>query len=339
MAGEKINDIQERELLAKLADPKFFIESCLSIIDKNSKDVPLILNPIQNNFLENKSPLVQIGNQSLYLDCILKARKEGFSALIEALWLHACITQKNVRAVIVSHEEKSTSRLLERFRYYISSSVLKIRTQKNSAQEISFPDTNSTCWIGTAGQRAFGRGDDITHLHFSEYLFYPNFSIITGAAEAMRNGGWIILESTANGAGTEGHKFWQAKNGYKKHFFGWQDNREYSASDDTPFEIMDDEKILKKTLNLAWAQLRWRRAKISTMIDPSLFSQEYPANGKEAFRTSGQMAFKWEDLKRQEDGKNIVKWICDLENIGSQVVIRPNEKGNLRIWRTPANAF
>jgi len=75
----------------------------------------------------------------------------------------------------MSEEDGATKRLLERVDYYIKSSKIKIKLGTDSKEGYSFPETNSTMWIGTAGQKAFGRGDDITHLHCSEYLFYPNF--------------------------------------------------------------------------------------------------------------------------------------------------------------------
>ncbi len=320
---EEINAV-----VGPLAEPQYFIESSLFIVNKNSQKVPFIWRPCFKKWWDNHS------ND----DFILKARKMGFSAGISAIWLHACIFQQNTRAVMVSHEDKATQRLLERVRYYISTSVIPIRTKKNSEHEISFPDTNSTFWIGTAGQRAFGRGDDITHLHLSEFAFYPDFSIITGVKEAMRNNGIVVRETTANGAGTPAHKLWLASvrgdNNIRRHFMGWFEDSEYCSPDHTPFELSDDEKELKKVLNLSWGQLRWRREKIKDMDDPLLFPQEYPSSWEEAFLTSGQMIFRWPDVKRQEAGVSPLKWRGDIVNIGKDVIVEPNPKGNFRVWRT-----
>lgn len=262
----------------------------------------------------------------------------GFSAGISALWLHACIFQKNQRAVMVSHEDKATVRLLERVRYYIETCEIPIRTKKNSESEISFPDTNSTFWIGTAGTRAFGRGDDITHLHLSELCFYPDMSIVTGVKEAMRNNGLVVRETTANGAGTDSHRLWlrsiEGKNNIKPHFFGWFEDEEYCSADQSAFELTPDETELKKALNLSWGQLRWRRKKIEDMDDPEKFPQEYPSSWEEAFLTSGQMVFKWQDIKRQEAGISPLKWHGDIINNGGQISIQPNKQGNFSVWRT-----
>ena len=311
--------------------PQFFIESCLSIVDKNSHKVPFKWNHLQQKWWHNHTNL----------DIIIKARKMGFSALISAIWLHACVFKQNTRAVMVSHEDDATKRLLERVRWYISTCKMPINTKKNSEHEISFPDTNSTFWIGTAGMRAFGRGDDITHLHPSEYAWYPNFSVTTGFKEAMRNDGIVVYESTANGAGNEAHQFWldatTGKNNYKPHFFGWWEDPEYCDPDQTPFELVLDEKEIKDTLDLSWGQMRWRRKKIGDMAQPELFPQEYPASWEEAFLSSGQAVFPWQALKRQEDAMLVPKWIGEIKNTGSNITIEPMDKGRLTIWRTPRN--
>jgi len=324
------------EYLQNLEDPKFYIESNLSIINKDSQDVPFIFNPIQNRFMEERAGPTIIGKAKIFLDAILKARKEGFSSLIAAIWLHACVFQKNTKAVIMSEEDGATKRLLERVDYYIKSSKIKIKLGTDSKEGYSFPETNSTMWIGTAGQKAFGRGDDITHLHCSEYLFYPNFGILTGVQEAMRNGGWCVLESTANGSGTEGHKFWEEKNNFKKHFYGWQDDPQYCSPDNTPFELDPYEKAIKESLNLSYGQLRWARQKKASMIKQYDFPQEYPANEAEAFLTSGAKVFPWPDIKRQADIKRPYKWKCNLKNIGNKITIDTSDpQSNLTIWRTP----
>ena len=318
----------EYEVLSRLSEPKYFIESCLSIVDKDSNKVPFIWRPAFQKWWDNHT------ND----DFIIKSRKMGFSAGISAVFLHACVFNQNQRSVMVSHEESATKRLMERVRYYISTCEIPIKTKKNSENELSFPDTNSTFWIGTAGQRAFGRGDDITHLHLSEICFYNNMEVVTGVKEAMRNNGLVIRESTANGAGTPSHKLWvrstEKKNSIKAHFFGWFEDPEYCSPDNTPFELYPDEKELKEMFNLSWGQMRWRREKINSMDDPLLFPQEYPASWEEAFLTSGQMVFKWQDIKRNENALAELKWHGNIMNNGGRITVEPSRVGNFNVWRT-----
>lgn len=335
-------DKEIADTLAKLADPQYFIESCLSIVNKDSVKVPFLWRKAFSHWWANHT----------HNNYIIKARKMGFTAGISAVWLHACLFQQNTRAVIVSYEEKAAKSLLERVKYFIKECEIPIKIGKENETEISFPETNSNFWSGTAGQRSFGRGDDITHSLESEICHYENMGIVTGMDEAMRNDGIIVCESTARGAGNETHKLWlQAIKNKEKglidnprsvtfnypilpSFYGWFWDDDYCSYDQTPFELTPDEMELKKILDLSWGQLRWRREKIENMKKPEEFPQEYPASWEEAFLTSGQMVFKWQDIKRQEAGISPVKWHGDLINTGGQVVVNPNPKGDFKVWRT-----
>jgi hypothetical protein len=316
-------------LLEKLRDSKFFCETSLFCVDKNSKKVPFIWNKAQNDYDKNKT------ND----DSILKARKMGFSLKIMADWLHACVFFENMRAVIMSHEEGATRRLLERVRYFIATSLIPIKTKKNSESEISFPDTNSTLWIGTAGQKAFGRGDDITHLHLSEYLWYPDLSVITGAREALRNNARVVKESTANGVGNPGYQSWLAavegRSNSRAHFYGWFWDEDYKSPDNSPItDLTRDEELTMKTLGLTWAQMRWRRKKIGDMEDPEKFPQEYPACWQEAFLSTGQNVFAWQDIKRQEDSRRPVKIKGEILNRDEEIEFDRNARGCLEVFLT-----
>ena len=309
-------------------DPKFFIESVLFIIDKDRRKVPFRFNETQRKYYEEMSDL----------GVIIKARKQGFSSVIAAIMLHACVFTENTRAVIVSHEQKATSRLLERIKYYIDTSLMPIRTEKNSEYEISFPDTNSTFYVGTAGQKAFGRGDDITHAHLSEFCFYEKPDIITSIKEAGTNNLKMVLESTANGAGTYSHNMWlraiKKESAYKPHFFAWWENPKYSLPSKS-FVPNEEELKIKEKYNLTTGQLNWRRNHMKEMPDPELFQQEYPACWEEAFLTSGKMMFDFESLQQHEQSMLPVKWHGDVVQDKGKVRLIPEEKGEFTVWRSP----
>ena len=158
-----------------VADPRYFIERCFSIVDRDSRRLPFLFNPMQADFYAKRT------NR----DIILKARKMGFSSLITAMFLHACLTRMHTRAVLVSHEQESAKRLFRKIRDYLDHAEIKINVKTDSASEMSFPDTESFFWVGTAGSRSFGRGDDITHAHLSERAFYPDESVVTSLQEAL----------------------------------------------------------------------------------------------------------------------------------------------------------
>lgn len=318
----------DRELLSRMQEPRYWIESNLSIVDKDSKRVPFLFNAVQSKYW----------GQRTRKDVIVKAKKQGFSALTSAEFLHSCVTRPNTHAVIVSHEEGATKRLLRRVKEYIKYSAIPVRVKKDSENELSFPDTDSWYWIGTAGQRAFGRGDDITHAHLSEFCWYPTQDVCTAVLEGCVNDPRIVFESTANGAGTPSHQFWlrsvRKENDFKDQFFGWQDSPEYSIASQ-PLELTGDEKVLKDALNLSWAQIAWRRWKIRNMADPSLFPQEYPATWEEAFLASGRMLFDWVALKSMEKAASKAKWRGHILDRGSEIAIEPDDKGPMVFWETP----
>lgn len=324
---------RQKRTLALLKRPENFIQGCLSIVDQQSIQVPYILNDVQKDYLKNRSRR----------DIIVKARKMGFSALITAVWLHACAFEKNTKAVVISHEEEATKRLLRRVHDYIKTSKFPINIKgTGSAYEIHFPDTNSYFYIGTAGSKAFGRGDDITHLHFSESSSYQNWDAVTSATEAViKGGGWVVMESTAKGAGTKFHELWvraiRGEGEWKPHFYGWFRDRLNRRVGAQPFELTDEERKLRTAFNLDWEQIAWRRWKIGEMQEPELFPQEHPATWDEAFLSSGRMLFDWEAVKRHEDSAQKAKWVGALVDTGSSIHIEPNPKGPFFQYDTPKN--
>src|SRR5690242_8765517 len=88
---------------------KLVIESLFRITDKWGNDVDFILNPEQCEFMENRT-----GH-----DLIPKARQIGFTTLIAALFLAKCLSERNRRCVIISHEAAATQRILARIHYMI----------------------------------------------------------------------------------------------------------------------------------------------------------------------------------------------------------------------------
>lgn len=322
-------DEQRRQVALNLEDPKYFIESAFFIVDHNSHKVPYLLNPLQRDYYKKRTGR----------DIIVKARKMGFSALITAMFLHACIFTPNTRAVVISHDEDAAKKLFRRVQYYRDTSLYPIRVNKASEHEYSFPDTDSWFYIGTAGSRAFGRGDDITHLHLSERAHYRDESVMTSAPEAMvKSGGWIVQETTANGAGTPFHASWLRAIGQQSewvpHFYGWwQDPLNQITS--TPLVLDEEEQRLHKAFNLSYDQIAWRRNKLRTMEDPTLFHQEHPSTWEEAFLASGRMVFDWEGLKRQEEAFEQVKWRGHLMDRGSSLEVQNDPKGPFTVWRSP----
>lgn len=338
-----VSKTKAEKYLENLEDPKWYIETLFWIIDKARVRVPFLFNPAQAKYYKDRT----------HFDLILKSRKEGFSSLIEAIWLHACMNQKNVRAVVLSHDFESTKRHFDRVRYYLDN--LGTREQKisvdldtESQKELSFPKTGSSYWIGTAGSKTFGRGDDITHLHLSEASHYQNQEVITAVMEACVASAWRVIETTANGIGEKFHDLWKVaevkenESVWAAHFFAWFDDptNRYEGEMPAKLNYTQGELVMKSTYELDDRQVLWHRFKKKSMIDPSLMPQEYPSNPLEAFLSSGRPVF--DALKLNEKSEMIQgeepQYTGSLADDGAEIKLIPNLEGCLRIWKPPRKA-
>lgn len=249
---------------------KDFIEKYLRIVDKKGQDVPFILNEIQSKYLEQ---------DYTSRDYILKARQQGFSSVILAMFTKDFVVKENSRSVIVADIADNASELLDRVKFYIKAfeetAKTKIPLKYNSKYELFNEAINSRYTIGTADNYDFGRSKTITNLHLSEFNFYKQpEKLFAGVMQAVVPDGRVIVESTANGFNF-GKTFWDectlGERPFKPLF--------YKASDFYDQEFLDTKR---KELG-------------------RLFSQEYPETAEEAFLTSGEMYFNANSLKTYLD--------------------------------------
>lgn len=325
-----------RDVNERLKDPRFFIERFFWIVDKNQAEVPFRFNPIQKRYYADRT----------HNDLILKARKEGLSSLILGLWLHACLFVRNTRAVVVSHEAESTKRLFSRVKFYLSSMGLKdkkfeFQLNDDSQNHISFQDTNSSFWIGTAGSKSFGRGDDITHLHLSEVAHYQDQTILTGVLEACIPNAWRVMETTANGTGEVFQKLWmRAKNKepgvpWIPHFYSWFDDPSMTAEVSKGYTFSADDAKFKAKHKLSDGQVYWYRMKEAEMVDKNLLPQEYPSDDQEAFVSTGVGAFDKGGLAEQDKMVREPAWTGYLRDDVRGVEFLADSNGPLKIWKQP----
>ena len=318
------------------------MEKLFQIVDTDMRAVPFKLNP----------PQLQINTELSNMDIILKARQEGISSLIDARFLVDWLTVENMRCAVVSHEDKATQRLFDRVRYFLESmnktwpGELPYKLKYNSRYEIVNTVKNSVFYIGTAGARAFGRGDTINQLHLSELaLWQEQERTMVGLLQSVPKDGRIVVESTANGVGDYFYKMcMKAREGnspFKFHFLPWFALPSYTMPYKDPFELTPDEQTLANAYQLTKPQLAWRRWKINQMgadwQDPATwdkFNQEFPSNADEAFIVSGNPV--WSPMLMKQYLAQTRKPVMTGNLRGySPVSIEPNEKGYLKIWRTP----
>lgn len=285
------------------------IESMLMIADKDGNDVPFVLNPTQRTIAET------LTGRDIYP----KARQEGVSSFFLALFTILCLTRRNTRAVVISHESDATTRMLAKVHYFLEHLRPQAVVGHSSKGEITFPKMNSMFYIGTAGSRSFGRGDTITALHCSEVAFWDNAKdLMTGLMQAVpTNSGIVAIESTGNGQGNWYHKMVQAcqqgRSHYKMHFFDWLHFPEYNLqlSEEDNKRVLDtlDESLEEITLMTKWGlttgQIEFRRRKLVELeFDMNKFDQEYPKTLDECFQASGSGLFKKVNFVKSDDWKS-----------------------------------
>lgn len=326
--------MEKKELSA--ADYRRFIEKLFLIVTKESKSQPFILNEPQNKILDRLSGR----------DIILKARQEGISSLILALFTVDFLLKENIRCVVISHEKDATQKLFDKVKFYLESmkqtfpGELPYELTYNSRHEMVNKAKNSVFYIGTAGAKAFGHGDTINNLHASEVSRWPDQErLLVGLLQAVPRSGRVIIETTANGMGDYFFKLWkrsqEANSTFKTHFLPWFAMKEYAMPCREGFQSTEEEVELQKVYGLSHEQLNWRRWKIAELNDNlDAFNEQFPSNAEEAFIVSGNPIWsptllKWYDHRCEEPVA-----VGDLTG-SYKVFFEENPKGFLKIWRAP----
>jgi len=280
-------------------DFNFYSRNCLKIRTKDKGLQPFVLNDAQEYI--HKRLEGQLKEAGKIRAIILKGRQQGASTYVGGRFIHKTTHNKGVRAFILTHDGESTNALFEMTERYHQNlpSYVKPTTSAANAKELHFGVLDSGYKIGTAGNKAVGRGQTIQYFHGSEVAFWLNASEHTkGIMQAVpdADGTEVIWESTANGVGNFFHEQWKlAEKGlseFQAIFVPWFWQAEYKKVVPEEISFDDDEIFLSEVYSLTFEQLFWRRMKIAELttdgVDGSkAFKQEYPMNAAEAFQVSG----------------------------------------------------
>lgn len=278
-------------------DYKKFIEENFLILDREEQlPVQFKFNNVQQKYYE----MLFLDDKASYpyqqgvREIILKARQQGFSSFILALFTVDFLTRPYSISICISHRKDSTELLFKKVRFYIESYLERLAVKKgvkltqnmisqffksDNKGMIENSNNNAMFYIGTAGSKVGGRGGSARNIHFSEAAFYQDTEIVTAreiivatAQQVPQGKGMIFIESTANGEGNYYHSEWirseEHKSSYKPRFFGWQE----------------------------FYTEKWVQEKRKEFPNDKLWKQEYPATAEEAFITSGSPYFDVEKL-------------------------------------------
>lgn len=272
---------------------------------------------------------------------VLKARKIGVSSqrFAEDLWRCGVLT--NQHRIMLAQDDDAVARLLDdKIMPLLKDCLVPLGgIYRRSESMIYFPATGSRYYVGTAGSRTFGRGDDINGRHFLETAHWKKPDVIAGVDEAQAGipDADGLDETTANG-----YNFWKARWELSKRgetrekaiFLPWMVHEAYEA-DAAGLVTGGAEAELAEALGLNPRQIAWRRAKLAAMQDPALFPQEYPETDAQAFISSGRPVFDWVGLERAKARCGPPKFRGYLRRVGNRIDLVEDPAGPLRVWKTP----
>jgi hypothetical protein len=298
----------------------YWFRTNLKIIDRDNQLVPFVVNDQQMCFLFWVGMQLAAGVQVRII--VLKARRMGFSTVIEALGFMFWQTRPNYYVLACAHDAEGTNTLRAMVKLFQQElpSELKHPTQYDSRQDIvCSPPHRSQFLFHTAGSKGIGRSKEVTFLHISEKAHIRDWKTVGAAIPRLpENNRWAcsFRESTANGIGDDGEfhgdweascKAWQKTNsldGYMPLFFSWLDFPQYRKAPPDGYEFgpLDEWELRLQGLGADDEQLYFRRVVMAEDYngDPETFAQEYPATPEEAFRQSGRPAIPQSIIRHHE---------------------------------------
>lgn len=290
-----------------------FIQDNFLIDDAiTGKLVPFILRPVQNKYYDQLcNDYSENMNFTGAREIILKARKEGFTSLILAIFATLEILGLDPgRYLEISYKDDATLQHFRRHRTYITSYMAKqagfpqeaitddnflrqIFSSYREGSEMVLKHNGASFYVGTANTKTGERGGTVQGVLFTEDAHFPDTGIIS-ASEIVEGtqsmvavgSGLIFRESTANGFNHFKTAWTQAELkqiSHKPRFFSWRD-----------FYTEAEFETIKQGFS-----------------DKSMIPQEYPSDPQEAFITSGDMFFDKTALGRY------LQFIERRENVAS----------------------
>jgi len=254
----------EKQVVEKLLDPKFYLESFTKIKGKQPGLIPFTLNEAQKDLFNtlNKSSRV----------IILKARQIGFSTAVTGYLYHMAITTPGINVALVGYNSDLTAELLDKVKTFYRTTPASVRPQikYNTKYEITFPALDSKIMVLPSTENV-GRGYTLFACLLTELAFWEKAEEkMTAIENSVPANGKIIVESTPNGVGNMYHRMWMSENDYVKKEYGWH-------------WLYSEEEI---------ESIRRR------MNNPMRFAQEYELE----FLSSGRPVFPASLIKRMKKG-------------------------------------
>jgi hypothetical protein len=359
-----------KELSRFKRDLSFYCNACLRIRTKRAKLEYLSFNHAQS--VVHKRIAAQYKKHGYVRAIVLKARQEGVSTYVAARFFRRLTMAPYQQALVVADDMDRAKTIFSIYDRYWRNMPDEIRPMKRFSQKgqqlwldnpdeesrQSNPGLDSMIGVETANNAGAGRASTIQMLHATEMAFWDNAADVwISLAQAVPDDdSEIIVESTANGVGGLFYEMWQSaiegQNEFIPIFLPWWIHEEYQTaisarqkleikSSEDPFERWAQDDGIEwegKRYKLKPEQLMWRRKTIANKLrgDERAFRQEYPSTSREAFVVSGSGFFDEDALREYEqDAKSPTRCQVVFNEKGGGVVLRPAERGYLRMWKPP----
>lgn len=235
-SGPELRDLFRRNIAV-------YIPAMLRIIDKDRPVlIPFELNPPQIKFLRRFWQHYAV-EQKPFHAIILKARKMGFSTLIEAILFWRTSLWPYMHALIMAHKPQAVQyiyNITKRFYDNLPTDdpYLKPKRKYSNKEELVFKDEKNPEWsldssitVGTGKMEDFGRSMTPRFIHMSEFAFFsdPEKMYLSVSQSVPQSDSTIfVIESTANGIGNTFYELWQqakkGENDFIPFFFPWHED-------------------------------------------------------------------------------------------------------------------
>lgn len=300
----------KKDLLIELGSKRYSVRSLMAsfvkIIDKNFNEVPLVLNPIQEDLYYRICDCFSKSKPIRFI--ILKARQLGMTTFIAGLIFILTMFQKNQKAVIVADKSENAVEIFQKYQLFYRSLPVELqgKLRSDNARRLQSEFYGSSIRVLTQGDD-IGRGSTISYVHLSEASGYDNLTLtinaINNAVPLKNRNTMIFIESTAKGF-NEFKDFWDGAiahdNYYIPIFYPRYDNPDY-VDDPITENLLPFESDLIKKFNLTPEQIGWYHSQyLGVGKNLDLLHQENPSEPIEAFITSGSNVFNLEKISERK---------------------------------------
>lgn len=358
----------ERERVRCRHDFDFWAWRCARIKHKTRPEiVPFVLNRGQRRVAEALEADRAAGRPMRLI--VLKARQWGCSTVVEMYmaWVQCCLA-RNWHSLLCSQVQSVSQAIRDMLTVLLDNYPPEMwegdgdtpRLRAFQGQQTIREIEGRSCHLTLATSESVNsvRGSDYAMAHLTEVAFWKDTptsrpldfirSIYGSVARTPLT--LIVMESTANGAGSFFHREWlrSAAGKSDKHavFVPWYEidiYREEVTDAAALWQSIDGyERALWSEHGLTLERIAWYHAKRAEMADHAAFMAEYPTTAEEAFAMSGNMVFAPAHIEAMRAGCSdapLTGEVCGETPTGHgalrAVRFTPDPTGALKIWRLP----